>query len=185
MKVRKQNLKRISQGDIYKNVEYVEYIAEQTGKLKISKILFPYIIVLTQDCDLEQDFKFRYGRPRPKTQDKYLLSVLAAPLYNAEHVFLGEHLDELGIKMRKINKRKTEGKKVMQNQDPRYHYIEFPEDIPIVASVIDFKHYFAVNIEYLKKEKKSDFVCRIPQLYREDLSIRYANFLARIGLPSS
>ncbi|MBN2181320.1 MAG: hypothetical protein JW715_05360 [Sedimentisphaerales bacterium] len=183
MKVNKQNLRRISQGDIYRNVDYIEYVAEKSGQIEVSIITFPLIVVLSQDCDLEQDFRFRYGRPRPKTHDKFLLSVLVAPLYNAEYVFTGEHLSELEIKMQEISRGRTPGEFIKNNQNPRYHFVDFPEDIPIVPSIIDFKHYFSVNIEYLKKEKKQDFICRIPKLYREDLSHRYASFLSRIGIP--
>lgn len=185
MKPRKHNLPRICQGDIYRNVDFIEYVVEKGGFVEISRISFPLIVVLTQDCDLEQDFKFRYGRPRTKikTQDKLILSVLVAPLYNAEHVYLGEHLIELGIQMETINKTKSHGKFLRNNTNPRYHYVKFPKEIPIVDSVIDFKHYFSVNVRYLKMEKKQDFICRLPPLYREDVSQRYASFLARIGLP--
>ncbi len=183
MKPRKQNLPRISQGDIYRDVDFIEYVAEKGGYLEISRITFPLVVVLTQDCDLVWDFKFRYGRTRFKTQDKLLLSVLVAPLYNAKLVYLGDHLSELDIQMQIIDKDKSPGKNLRKNQNPRYHYVEFPDDTPIVTSIIDFKHYFSVNIIYLKKEKKRDFVCRLPPLYREDLSQRYASFLARIALP--
>ncbi len=183
MKPRTQNLRRVSQGDIYRDVDFVEYVVEKKGTLEISRITFPVVVVLTQDCDLAQDFKFRYGRPRPSTQDKLLLSALVAPLYNIEHVYEGSHLSKLNIHMQPISKAKTPGKLLRSNQNPRFHYVEFPPDIPIVPSVIDFKHYFSVNLPYLKKEKKHDFICRIPPLYREDLSQRYAAFLSRIGIP--
>ena len=183
MKPRVQNLSRISQGDIYRNVEYIEYAVEKDGEIEISKISFPYIVVMTQDCDLQWDYKSRYGRPKSANQDKFLLSVLVVPMYNAEHFFLGEQLSELQIDMRKIKKSGTEGKKIVDNQIERYHYFEFPDDISIVNSIVDFKHYFSVNIEYLKKQKQADFVCRIPPLFREKLSHRYAHFLSRIGLP--
>ena len=50
---------RISQGDIYKDIEYIEYAFEKDGYIHISKIIFPLVIVLTQDCDLAQDALFR------------------------------------------------------------------------------------------------------------------------------
>jgi hypothetical protein len=71
-------------------VEYIEYAVERKGILEVSKIIFPFVVVLTQDCDLEQDS--RYRNPKcdvPTTHDKKLFSVLVAPLYNAEHVFMG------------------------------------------------------------------------------------------------
>ena len=185
MKISCEKRSRISQGDIYRNVEFIEYFAEKEGKIEVPIITFPLVIVLTQECDLFQDYKSRYGRPKKptQTQDKYLISVLVSPLYNLEHVLIGEHLSELNLKMQAINRMATEGKYLIQNKIPRYHYIEFPPRIPIPPSVIDFKHYFSVNVEYLKKIKKSDFVCRISPLYREDISQRFASFLSRIGIP--
>lgn len=183
IKVRRGRIPRICQGDIFKDIDFLEYVIEKEGNLEISKIVFPLIIVLSQDCDLAQDYRFRWGRPRPKSQDKYLLSVLVAPLYNIEHVYKGEHLSEIGIKMSLINRDATPGSFLRQNSRPRYHYIEFPNEIPITPSIIDFKHYFSVNIEYLRNIKKTNFICRVSELYREDISQRFASFLSRIGLP--
>lgn len=172
---------RISQGDIFKNVELIEYVQEKDGKMEISKILFPLVIVLTQDCDLQQDYTFR--TEQRSTKDKLLLSVLVAPLYNSEFVFEGSHLETLQIKMEPINKNKSPGKCLMDNTSPRYHYLEFPRDVQIPPSVIDFKHYFSVNVEYLRSIKSDNFVCKVSELYRELISQRFSNFLSRIGLP--
>ncbi len=172
---------RIQQGDIYKDVEYIEYVEENSGIIEISKIAFPLIIILTQDCDLEQ---FEKSKQESKsTQDKWLLSVLVAPLYNAEHVFHGEHLSELGLIMSPINKGKTPGDFLMKNKLPRYHYLEFSRESNILPSIIDFKHYFAVNTEYLRVVKNINYVCSVSPLYREDISLRFSNYLSRIGLP--
>ena len=80
----------------------MEYVAEGSGIIEVSRVVFPLAIVLTQDCDLEQDHLFR-TEPR-STQDKWLISVLMAPLYNVEHVYQGEHLTELGIRMERVPK---------------------------------------------------------------------------------
>ena len=184
MKVGRRRLGRVSQGDIYRNVEFIEYGAEKKGIIEISKIVFPFIIVLTQDCDLEQDSKIRYQKSLAQTQDKLILSVLVAPIYNVEQVYIGEHLDQLGITMQMINKTSTQGRYLRINEIPRYHYIEFPEGVDISPSVIDFKHYFSVNVAYLRR-KKGDLVCRVSPLYREDSSHRFASFLSRIGLPEA
>lgn len=185
MKVRRQLTARICQGDIFRDVEYIEYASEKAGVIEVSKIVFPLIIVLTQDCDLEQDYKFRWSDKRKtvKTQDKWLISVLVAPIYNAEHLFLGEHLLDLNMRMEPINRKRSPGTMLMNNERPRYHYLDFPKSIPLVPSIIDFKHYFSVNVQYLKSIKKTNFVCTISDLYREDISQRFASFLARIGLP--
>ena len=174
---------RISQGDIYKNVEFIEYAIEKNGVIEISKIEFPFVIVLTQDCDLDQDYKVRWSRKNTSNHDKKLISVIVAPFYNAEHFYKGEHLNELRMDMAKIDKERTFGNTLRQNKNPRYHYLEFPNYVPIVPSVIDFKHYFTVNVEYLKKYKKDNFICQISPLFREDISQRFSSFLSRIGLP--
>lgn len=49
----------LHQGDIIKDVELVENVIEQDGNITVSKIVFPYIIVLTQDCDLTWDYNNR------------------------------------------------------------------------------------------------------------------------------
>lgn len=180
---------RISQGDIFREVECIEYVSERSGILEVSKIVFPLVVVLTQDCDLMHDSPYRkddypgQAEKQLKTQDKKLFSVLVAPLYNAEQVFLGDHLSDLGLKMEPVPRSGSRGKLLMQNERPRYHYFDFPQTVPVVASVVDFKHYFSVNISYLLALRSKLFVCRLSELFREDLSCRFAGYLARIGLP--
>ena len=173
---------RTSQGDIFRDVEYVEHAIEDGDAFEISKIVFPLVVVLTQDCDLNQNSGYA-AIPAPSNDDKRLFSVLVAPLYNAEHVYAGTHLSDLNMTMAKINKTKSAGKYLRQNERPRYHYLVFPQDIPIVSSVVDFKHYFSVNAAYLDSIRGEKFVCHVSELYRESLSYRFAFYLARIGLP--
>ena len=175
---------RVCHGDILKNVELIEYAIEKDGNLEISKILFPLVLVLTQDCDLQQDFTNR-NKTNPQNHDKHLISVIVAPIYNVEHIYNGEHLSELGLKMQEISRKsdKSDNKFLKNNQNPRYHFLAFDSSIPIVESVIDFKHYFTVNIKYLDTHKENNFVGKVSELYREQISHRFASFLSRIGLP--
>lgn len=182
-KIGKQS--RIHQGDIIRNVELIESYEEKDGNIEISKINFPLVVVLTQDCDLEQDYRYRYGGGKAKNNhDKFMVSVLVAPLYNADHLFEGKHLELLKRNAQTISKNKSPGKFIKNNDNPRYHYLEFPENVSIVPSIIDFKHYFSANVEYLKSKKKSDFICKVSELYRELITQRFANYLSRIGLPA-
>jgi hypothetical protein len=185
IKVKTRRLRRVSQGDVFREIECIEYVAEKRGVIEVSKIVFPLVVVLTQDCDLEQDARYKVRQEKlPKNDDKRLFSLLVAPIYNAEHVFEGQHLSDLGLTMEPINKRRTPGEMLMKNERPRYHYLDFPPEIPIVPSIVDFKHYFSVSVSYIERVKPKKFVCRISELYREDLSQRFAGYLARIGLPS-
>ena len=108
---------------------------------------------------------------------------MVAPLYNLEHVYNGEHLSEISRKMTEISRKKTPGENLITNQNPRYHYLKFPEKTYIVPSIVDFKHYFSVSIDYLLKCKNQKFICQIAELYREDLSQRFSAYLSRVGLP--
>jgi len=179
-----QQSERIRQGDVFRDVEFFESAVEQEGIIKISKINFPLIVVLTQDCDLEGDYLRRHAENN-KDQNKCLLSVIVAPLYNFEHFRLGQHLTEINLTMMTFQKGHTPYKNIQDNQNPRYHYLEFPRGIGIIPfTVIDFKHYFTVTITYLESIRSTNFICKIQQLYREDISQRFASFLSRIGLPS-
>lgn len=92
--------RRVVQGDIIREVDYIEYVAERSGVIEVSRIRFPLVVVLTQDCDLEQEHHSLESKPAgSQKHDKQLLSVLVAPLYNVEHVYAGEHLSELQLQM--------------------------------------------------------------------------------------
>lgn len=182
-KIDKQKAIRIRQGDIFRDVEFIEYAEEHEGIVDVSKISFPLIVVLTQDCDLEGDYTNR--DEKEKERNKFIFSVIVAPIYNFDHFLLGQHLTEIKINMQRFSKNKTPYKYVITNQNPRYHYLEFPEYLNIIRSgVIDFKHYFTVTVKYLEEIKEINFVCKISELYREDISQRFAAYLSRIGLPS-
>lgn len=182
-KVRTAKYVRVCQGDIFRDVEMIEYVAEKDGKLEVSKIVFPLVVVLTQDCDLEQEHRVRWGADLKRSQDKWLISVLVAPLYNVEHVYQGQHLSDLGMKMQEINRKGSQGQNLRNNERPRYHFLSFPPQQPIADSVVDFKHYFSVNGSYLRRLRANNFVCRLAPLFREDLSQRFSAYLVRIALP--
>lgn len=180
LRVNTNQSERICQGDIFRNIEFIEYIHEEEGDIEISKIKFPFVVVLTQDCDLSQDFSI----DSDKNGDKKLISVLVAPLYNFDKFKLGEHLKKIGLTMQNFqNDSQTKLNTLLNNDSPRYHFFKFPEEIELVNSVVDFKHYFSINVKKLAGLKESNFVCRLSELYREDLSCRFSNFLSRIGLP--
>lgn len=175
----------VKQCDILKNVECIEYAIEEGDYVEISKIHFPYIIVLTQACDLQQNYNAKNNVKLGKgNQDKYLISVIVAPVYNFVDFLSGEHLKQLGMKMEVFPSRsKTPTKNIIANENKRYHYLKFDDNVNIVESVIDFKHYFTVSLNYLNDIYKTNYICSISLLYRENISQRFANYLARIGLP--
>jgi len=195
------NEDRICQGDILKNVKYTESFNEIGDYYEVSMINFPLVVIISQDCDLNEDYQFRYEIPeKHKDHDKIMFSLLVAPLYTAVQVLNGDHLSLLDppntppgtenkMKMQDLRKenKPSEPKSVYahmkNNEIPRYHFLRFPHSIQISDSFIDFKHYFSVNINYLEELKRDNFVCRIDMPYRELISQRFSNYLSRIGLP--
>lgn len=177
--------KQFHQGDILKNVDYIERADVIDGYVEISKIRYPYVIVLSQECDLTQDYAVRTKSEDKKgSQDKLLRSMIVAPMYNFDHFKMGQHYSNFGYQMATdYSNPKTAQKTLTQNNNPRYHFLEFDESIPVVASVIDFKHFFTVDIATLYTKKQEHYVCSLDPLFRERVSQRFANYLARIGLP--
>ena len=93
-----RNAPRLSQGDIYRNVRIVE--GEYPDGLKQTS--FGYSILLSQDCDLEQDWhasvalKDLAGTDLDeirKVEDKVLRHVIMALCYVAEEFKEGQHLE--------------------------------------------------------------------------------------------
>lgn len=191
----------IHQGDILTNVEYIEYADIIDGNIEISKINFPKVIVLTQECDSVQDYNNRkncYKKMADGNEIKtnqFLLSTIVAPLYSLDDIVSGDHLSNINIildgkltnsslKYEHIN---SDRKKLLkQNKDDRYHYLKIDINGKYVEYVIDFKHYFTVNTERLIEHKqKSNFFVSVESMFRESVNQRFSNFLSRIGLPES
>ena len=185
-KTYKDSSGEINQCDIYRDIEFIEYVKEDGDSIEVSKIVFPLAIVLTQACDLQQDHNARkkIEVENKGNQDKFLISVIVAPIYNFEEFRMGTHLDQLGLMMDPKGRRdRSTCSNIMKNENKRYHYLNFGEDVEIVESVVDFKHYFTVIVNYLNAIRKEKYVCSIDSLYRELLLQRFSNFLSRIGLP--
>lgn len=185
-KTYRDNSGTINQCDIYRDLEFIEYAKEDGDCIEVSKIIFPLAIVLTQACDLQQDHnaRKRINADSQGNQDKFLISVIVAPIYNFEEFRLGTHLEQLGLKMEVKGRRdKSLCTNIIKNENKRFHYLNFDKDVEIVESVIDFKHYFTVTVNYLYSIREEKYVCSIESLYRELILQRFANFLSRIGLP--
>ncbi|MFA0846442.1 MAG: hypothetical protein ACC614_02600 [Methanobacterium formicicum] len=173
---------RICQGDILNDFTYPEWISREGSKIKVKNRIMPFLIILTQDCDLERDHVNRNTpKEMQKTQDKYLQSILVCSGYYAEQFRNGEHLNKLGLTMEYQNKNKW--KTIIQNDNPRYHFLGECPKYQIPDLVIDFKHYYTVPIEILNTEINNHYVGTINELFRESLSQRFAHYLSRVGLP--
>ena len=177
----KHTSKRICQGDILRNIDIIDWnIDDISGEYEISEASLPYVIVMTQDCDLEWDFNFR-SEPAAAKHDKYLHSVLICPAYISEVFKKGDHLKSSGLKMN------TWGgdnyKKILQQSNTRFHYLEQNQALQVPQLIIDFKHYCTIPRNALYMMYAEHYLATINILFRESLSQRFSSYLSRIGLP--
>lgn len=181
---------RIYQGDLLR--DFVFYTANPGRKKKNSKIIeltkieFPYVIVLSQDCDLEWCFKRKDTieiEGRKLIQDnQFLPNVLILPAFPIDSLIDGNHLkDEFGIIQKHIDRKQR--KIIIQNKDERYHYLPRNMDYQIPKLIIDFKIYYHVSREYLKQEFRNYYFATVNELFREKINQRFSSYLDRIGLP--
>lgn len=176
-----RDLERINQGDILEKTEYYKVLHRSETEYNIDTIIFPYVVVLTQDCDLEWDYKKRKEASH-ENEDKFLESILVCPAFLSEKVRNGKYLSKLEFLM--DSKNTNEWRKIKINQNPRFHFLKADSEIKMPELVIDFKHYYTIPREKVYEVKKDRYKTSVRKLFREDLSQRFAYFLSRIGLPS-
>jgi hypothetical protein len=138
----------------------------------------PYIVVLTQDCDLLQDFTKREIE-KEDLQDHFLHTILVCPAYPSERFKEGTHLSHWGVRMSRIKNYSA----IEDNMHKRYHHLTEDEQQGIPDLILDFKHYYAIPVDTLYKLYPYHRFASIKKLFREDLSHRFSFYLSRIGLP--
>jgi hypothetical protein len=146
----------------------------RAGELEVRRITHSLVIVLSQDCDLEQDF----SRRAAGQAEDLLPSVLFCPAEDAE-TFRGATT---------LNSK--EWKRVERNNEPRYHFlraVQASEDAKgegLPALAVDFKLYFALSTEesyyWLESAVRR---CQLQSPYLEHLATRFVAYFSRIALP--
>lgn len=169
----------LRQGEIICDLEEVRLDLSTlgSGTVVLRRTTHPYAIILSQDCDLEQDHKARTGTNAP---DKQIPGVLFCEVSTATEV------------------RGTEGMNsklwspIPLNKNERYHFLQKVDSdcdalkVGIVELVIDFKKYFTIPTDevYLRSERgEVKRRCALISPYLEHFSSRFAYFLSRVALP--
>lgn len=115
--------------------------------------------------------------------NKYLPSTLIAPLFEDLEINQGTYLSHLNFKMDdKGRETKTKWKDIVNNNNPRYHYLEKFNDYS-KNYIIDFKIFYTIPYEYISSKFEECYYMSLNELFREDLSNRFFNYHSRIGLP--
>jgi hypothetical protein len=185
---------RICQGDIFKDVEIPVVNAKASNKGEVESVDFDFLVVLSQDCDLDTDINnhaslkenkfddFKKAHPIAGENDKFLHSILLCPAYLIEEFKNGDHLKKnLGYKMDKITSKRWDQIKI--NQNPRFHHLDKFTDLQVPELVIDFKHYYTMSRDSAYNILLGQYVATTNELFREFLSQRFSFYLSRVGLP--
>lgn len=140
----------------------------------IVRIDHPFALVLTQACDLTQDFDARLHQKPHQLPDVLFCQL---PIASA-------------LKTPELNSKIWD--RIKRNKDERYHFLEMiPSECDACGNGIpelgvDFKRYFTIPTEevYLRIElgqtRRRSVLCTP---FLEHVSSRFAYFLSRVGLP--
>lgn len=168
---------RIGQGDIYRDLRVSLGAGE--GSL-FSEFSFEYVVILSQDCDLEWDGEARKAGLKRENDDKILDTILVAPAFPSEKFTLGEHIE--GKNMRTVPRPELDKIKA-NNEKKRYHYLPSDSLGLFPDMIVDFKMFFTVPSKSLYKIRTKNYVISLSELFREEISQRFSNYLARVALP--
>lgn len=178
---------RLYQGDIFRDLTFstTKFQAEDKKELKVVEYPLQYCVLITQDCDLEQDAK-NHMSGSVQNRDKGLRSLLVLPAYVAEQLRRGVHLndDEADEQEQTSSINSEKWRLIRSNQSARYHYLVGDTKLQIPELVLDFKHYVTVPREQLYEQAEQRYIGTINVLFRENLSCRFAHYLSRVGLPA-
>ncbi len=179
----------LRQGEILSNLVELQINLEDISNTNVddvynaTPIVHPYAIVVSQDCDLEQHFNYKFHNRGNLRHD--LPSVLFCQAEDIDKFRKSELYRNL------FKSRTFEGN--FKNNDAfRYHFIqEIPAEFDarncgLSELGIDFKRYFSMPTAevYRRIELSHTFRRSILQSpYRDHLSQRFYNFSSRVALP--
>lgn len=171
----KHDCSRICQGDIFRDFTF-RNVDNATNA--VNEYKFPYIVVISQDCDLENS-KYQGDIV---SNNQFLPNILFLPAFPSEIVRTGEHFTNIyNITQKKIDS--DLWKPIIQNRNERFHFLKKYQDLQIPDLLIDFKTYYTLPTKYFTQIHKECYLATINELFREDLSTRFSFYISRIALP--
>jgi hypothetical protein len=171
---------RLRQGEVLSDLIEWNIAFNDQGEPEAEHVDHPFAVIVTQDCDLEQDHRAR-THPEMKPQQRengllgHVLVVVAADFEASKEKFPGS----------------DDRKRAHQNKDQRYQFLapgRPTEDLlglGFPSLMLDFKRAFSVPVEQLLRavqqgETKRRGVLVAP--YVEHLGVRFGYFLQRVAL---
>lgn len=176
------------QAEILRDLIEPRILSGVGGEVQYIPVEHPLSIVISQDCDLEQDYYLRFPRehdPRPPedvdVEPNALRVILLCDAYEVadmESVFPAK----FGSKERDF---------VKKNQNERYHCLRagsVPSGENLVPSLLDLRTPFAIApaVAYeqlLGDDPSASRIGLIPDVHSHDLIHRFFSYQARVALP--
>lgn len=150
----------------------------------VLSVVHPWVLVLSQDCDLDWDFRWRRewsqpDAPQGRPSTKQLPNILFCEMVEAADL----HSEwQMGSR---------EWKHLVQNKNERYHFLQkvgidedaCHEGVPELC--IDFKRYFTIPTDelYVQLVLGARRRCHLNSPYLQHLCGRFYNFQSRVALP--
>jgi hypothetical protein len=172
---------RLRQGEIISGV--IERLVRRLegGEFGVDESVHPLAVLVSQDCDLEQDARLRGAdRPSEEPANGLLANVL---------LLVAEEFASCGKPTFPGSDVKRNAK---QNKLERFHYLcAIPPGFDLRSEgvpdlILDFKRVFTYPTEHLLEAIRTGEVHRRACLttpYAEHLGVRFGHFLQRVGLP--
>jgi hypothetical protein len=170
---------RIQQGEVVSNLLRMQLDLASFGEPTpmVQTEIHEFAIVMTQNCELEQDHKIRNGI---SNKGKLLPNVLFC------------HVETAGQLRTSVPPGSDIWKRIVQNKDERYHFLQKVEadcdtlgqGLPELG--IDFMRYFTIPTDEVYKRVAASEArrrCFLRSPYLEHLSNRFAHFISRVALP--
>ena len=172
----------LRQGEILSNVVEIRLALASLmpdADLQVEEIIHPFVVVLTQDCDLDWDYKSGRAPGSAMNAGKLIPNVLFCQADHAEALRSAQ-----GIKS-------DIWRRISNNADERYHVLpEVPAELDRLSSGIaplglDFKRVFTVPTDELYRRLELDTRrrCFLLPPFLHSLSTRFTYFAGRVGLP--
>jgi hypothetical protein len=167
--------RELRQSEILTNLVEYSFELDEGSTIAVATTTHDFAIILTQDCDLLWDYEAaKKGEP---------------PELNGVLMYELEPADQARAKI----KGKDIWKRMRQNRDERYHFLEaVPAALDACSQglpdmILDFKRCFTLPApEIYRQLGLKDGVkrrCRLETPYREHLQSRAAYYLQRVMLP--
>lgn len=163
----------LRQGEILEGL--VEYQVSGSGSDDIKRIKHRRCVIMSADCDLEQDYNRRLEGPEVD-DPKLVPYALGLDMFEDNEI-------------RPMVGTSSVWRLVRQGQHQRYHHFAEGQQGParLPALTADFKRFTAFFLEEVYRELSrggAARVCRVPPVYVHDFVQRFFAYLSRIGLPA-